>query len=659
MSDYELLPSDIAVFGAILLFVAGQGIYHGWKKQKSTREYLTANRSLSGVPVAMSLLVSFMSAITLLGTPAEIYLYGTGYTAGILSYFWVYPFVTWFFVPVFQPLPLTSAYQYCEWRYNYTLRVLMAMLCIFQTTFYMAVVLIGPALAFEAVNGIPLIATVVGTACICIFYTTLGGMKAVIWTDAFLFMVILIDLIIVIILGTVDSGGFSYVWEVNKADGRLAESIFYFPLDMTARVTFINMVIGGGMNFLGVFVSQTSIQRFVSTRSMKHAKISVILNLPFQLMFLPLVFVCGLVLYAHYNNFLSQLAPPINSTFSPALTFPPYGHDDTKPHYEPYYTSADQILIFFVSEKFGHIPGFMGLFIACIFAGTLSSFSSSLNALIAVTLEDFVKPWRRWRAKRTGNSVYVNDRVDTIAGKMLSVAYGLFAIFLAYLASFMGNFVTMGNTIFGTSGGPMIGALCLGFIYKRSTAWATVGGVLTGFGMGCWVAVGAVIYTDRLDEVLGIYSLSFMWYSTFSFLITILVAILLSEIHRWFSKKERDQSKEIDPALLASFMRPKGWKSIYVQDESDDEEKREIKDGEEGNGTKDETIMTAFTNIGNDTIRYGENDESLNISSINTTNVTADVEVRHRENLRMNNSINDFGFNHDNIHNFATECSHL
>uniref|UniRef100_A0ABM0MG79 Sodium-coupled monocarboxylate transporter 1-like n=1 Tax=Saccoglossus kowalevskii TaxID=10224 RepID=A0ABM0MG79_SACKO len=109
--DYSLLVSDIVVIVAVLLFVACQGIYHGWKAKNTTKDYLTAGRSLSGVPVAMSMLVTFMSAITLLGNPAEVYLYGLGYAAYLFSFIWSYPLVAWFFVPVFHSLPLTSAYE--------------------------------------------------------------------------------------------------------------------------------------------------------------------------------------------------------------------------------------------------------------------------------------------------------------------------------------------------------------------------------------------------------------------------------------------------------------------------------------------------------------------------------------------------------------------
>ena len=72
---------DYIVLVVVLAISAGIGIYYGCtgSKQSTTAEFLMANRQMGTAPVALSLLASFLSAITLLGTPAEIYVYGTQY----------------------------------------------------------------------------------------------------------------------------------------------------------------------------------------------------------------------------------------------------------------------------------------------------------------------------------------------------------------------------------------------------------------------------------------------------------------------------------------------------------------------------------------------------------------------------------------------------
>ena len=95
---------DFAVFGIMLFLSTAIGIYHALTegKQRTTKEFLFANRGMMAIPVASSLIASFMSAITILGVPAEIYIYGTQYWLIIASYVILFPSVALLFVPVFR-----------------------------------------------------------------------------------------------------------------------------------------------------------------------------------------------------------------------------------------------------------------------------------------------------------------------------------------------------------------------------------------------------------------------------------------------------------------------------------------------------------------------------------------------------------------------------
>ena len=69
-------PANYVVFAGMLLTSAVIGIFFWWKGQKNTEEFLMAGRSMGTLPMTLSLVASFMSAITLLGTPAEMYVSG-------------------------------------------------------------------------------------------------------------------------------------------------------------------------------------------------------------------------------------------------------------------------------------------------------------------------------------------------------------------------------------------------------------------------------------------------------------------------------------------------------------------------------------------------------------------------------------------------------
>ena len=104
---------DFAVFGIMLFLSTAIGIYHALTegKRRTTKEFLFANRGMMAIPVTLSLIASFMSAITILGVPAEIYIYGTQYWLIIASYVILFPSVALLFVPVFRAVDISSSYE--------------------------------------------------------------------------------------------------------------------------------------------------------------------------------------------------------------------------------------------------------------------------------------------------------------------------------------------------------------------------------------------------------------------------------------------------------------------------------------------------------------------------------------------------------------------
>lgn len=104
---------DYVVFAAMLLISAIIGIYYAFVGggQKTSKDFLTAGRSMSALPVALSLTASFMSAVTVLGTPAEIYRYGAVFCIFAITYALVVLCSAEIFLPVFYKLGITSTYE--------------------------------------------------------------------------------------------------------------------------------------------------------------------------------------------------------------------------------------------------------------------------------------------------------------------------------------------------------------------------------------------------------------------------------------------------------------------------------------------------------------------------------------------------------------------
>ncbi|VDI28190.1 Hypothetical predicted protein [Mytilus galloprovincialis] len=102
--------ADYVVFGLTLLVSATIGLFYAIKDRNSNneKEFLLAGRNLSVFPVTLSLLSSFISAITLLGTPAEVYKYNTMYWLISIGFVMAATASAHIFIPVFYNLGVTT-----------------------------------------------------------------------------------------------------------------------------------------------------------------------------------------------------------------------------------------------------------------------------------------------------------------------------------------------------------------------------------------------------------------------------------------------------------------------------------------------------------------------------------------------------------------------
>ena len=147
---------NYAVFAAMLLVSAVIGVYFWWRGKRNntnnTAELLMASKSMGTFPVMLSLVASFMSAITLLGTPAEMYVSGTQYLWLVVSYPFVMAATVFIFLPVYDKLDITTSYEYLELRFHKSVRILASACFTLQMVLYMAIVVYAPALALSQVS---------------------------------------------------------------------------------------------------------------------------------------------------------------------------------------------------------------------------------------------------------------------------------------------------------------------------------------------------------------------------------------------------------------------------------------------------------------------------------------------------------------------------
>ncbi|XP_025735053.2 sodium-coupled monocarboxylate transporter 2 [Callorhinus ursinus] len=530
---------DYVVFAALFVISSGIGVFFAIKERKkaTSREFLVGGRQMSFGPVALSLTASFMSAVTVLGAPSEVYRFGASFMLFFIAYALVIILTSELFVPVFYRSGITSTYEYLQLRFNKPVRYAATVIYIVQTILYTGVVVYAPALALNQVTGFDLWGSVFATGIVCTFYCTLGGLKAVVWTDTFQMIVMIVGFLTVLIQGSAHAGGLYNVMEQSTNGSRL--NIFDFDVDPLRRHTFWTISVGGTFTWLGIYgVNQSTIQRCISCKTEKHAKLA----LYFNLLGLWIILVCavfsGLIMYSHFK--------------------------DCDPWTSGIISAPDQLMPYFVMEIFSTMPGLPGLFVACAFSGTLSTVAASINALATVTFEDFVKSC----------FPHLSDKLSTWISKGLCLLFGVLCTSMAVAASLMGGVVQAALSIHGMCGGPMLGLFSLGILFPFVNWKGALGGLLTGITLSFWVAIGAFVYpapdsktwplplstdhcvpsnvTESVPTELPSrppiadtwYSLSYLYYSTVGCLGCIAAGIIISFI------TGHQSSKDIQPLLI-------------------------------------------------------------------------------------------------------------
>ncbi|KAK7111529.1 sodium-coupled monocarboxylate transporter 1-like [Littorina saxatilis] len=451
---------DYIIFAGILIISAGIGFYHAWKdRRKDTlKEFLLAGGNMQTLPVALSLVASFMSAITLLGTPVEMYQYSTMYFYIGIGYLLAMAGAAHIYVPIFYRLKITSAYEYLEMRFGKIVRTAGSLTFVVQMLLYMAIVLYAPSLALNAVTGFPLWGAVASVGIVCTIYTAFGGMKAVLWANCFLVGMILAGLFAVLIRGSMEVGGFTVAWDAMKKSGR----VFFddFRPDPNVRHSFWALVFGGYFTWVAIYgVNQAMVQRACTLPTLRRAQIALWLNVPSLWIILYVGCMIGAVVYAFYSK-----CDPISA-----------GLIDSK----------DQLLPLFVMDVLGDITGLPGLFVACLFSGALSAISSGLNSIAAVILEDVIKAYfakdlKEQRAKRIT--------------QILALIFGAVCLALTYVASLLGNVLQAALSLFGMIAGPLLGLFTLGMIFPWSNKWGALVGLICSLTVTFTMGIGNFIY---------------------------------------------------------------------------------------------------------------------------------------------------------------------
>jgi len=468
---------DYSIFAAYLLLTVPIGTVF-IKGQRNLDEYFLAGRSIGSAIIAMTILASLFSGISFLAAPSEGYANGPIYYLMTLGFFVATPITTLVFLPFYYNSRFFTAYQYLEERFSVHLRTLASASFVVRVLLWLAAATYAPALALEQATGMPLWFSIFNNTTTTEIYTTFGGMRAVIWTDVMQLLVLFGgQLVIVFVAVSKVPGGWSQVVDLGQQGGRLDLS---FSPDPTVRLTLWGLLIGAAfMHLVQMATDQVSVQRYLSAKSLKEAQRGLWLKLWLVLPVSGVFYATGLVLYAFYQVNGDPLAAGK-------------------------ITKADQILPYFVVNE---LPsGLPGLFIAAIYAASMSTISAGINSLTSASLIDFYQ--RLWRRPD------LSEKNQLRIARALTFSYGMLVILLAFLVHRLGTLLEATNKVIGLIGGPLIGLFLLGILFRRATARGALIGWMGGLVLTLWVCFGTQI--------------SFLWYAMTGCIATLIIGYIVS-----------------------------------------------------------------------------------------------------------------------------------
>ena len=429
------------------------------KKNQTTNDYFRGGQRIPWWAAGLSIFATMLSAITYMAIPASAYT--DGWTLFLANtYIIIMPLIVFVFLPFYRRLDVTSAYEYLERRFNLTARLLGSTIFILFQCGRMAVVLYLPALALASVTDLNVETCIVGIGLLCIVYTVVGGIEAVIWTDVVQAIVLIAGAIISIVyLSYQLDGGWGNSIRIASEGGRLFESVDW-SWDLTVASAWVIMIGALFHNLLPYAASQDVVQRYLTTSDERTAAqgiwLNALLSIPAQAAF----FLIGTGLYVFYRQHPERMDVTLHN---------------------------DAVFPFFVVSE---LPlGLAGLIVAGIFSASQSTLSSSMNSIATAYVTDF---YRRLSPTRTDVQCLIAARWVTVIVGMIGI---LVALVLARtdIRSAYETFIQ----ILGLLGGTLSGLFILGIFTRRATGAGAIAGALIS---------AATLFTIRWYQPLQVFA---------------------------------------------------------------------------------------------------------------------------------------------------------
>lgn len=471
MSDFGVL--NWTILGTYLLANMLLGAFLG-RKVNSSRDFFLGDRSIPWWAIGVSVISTYLSALSFLGGPAWAYTDGLSVIAIHLNYPIVILFVITFFLPFFYNSGVASIYEYQEKRFGPTARSVMSLIFMASQTLTSAAVLYATSLVLEFITGIQVEYCILIVTVVALIYTMMGGLAAVIWTDVIQAGILFVGAFIILYALITQmpmpiSEALSNLKDMGKTNA------LDFDFDFTKVTTVWSGVIAMSLFHITVYgANQMMVQRTLAAKNIGDAKKSYLL-MGYVAFFIYFLFILlGVLFYAYFG-----------------------GRE---------FENGNTIILEFATD-YG-LPGLMGILAAAVLAASMSSLDSAFNSMATVTTIDF---YQRYFRKQESDLHYLKaSRIFTVFWAILIVVPAL--MFANTQGSILETLSKLGSYFVGAK----LSMYGLGFFTKQTTEKGLLVGVAAGFVMVWFVAT----QTD----------IAWPWFCAIGGIVNIVVSLVASRL---------------------------------------------------------------------------------------------------------------------------------
>ena len=448
----ELTWLDYLVFFVFVGGVALFGCSFVKKSSKGTDAFTKAEGAIPTWVVGMSIFATFVSSISFLGLPGGSY--AGNWNQLIFSF--TIPIATWLaakiFIPLYRGIGSVSAYQFLEDRYGYWARGYVAICYLLTQVCRVGSILLLLAIPINTMFGWDIGTIIIVTGALTLIYAVLGGISAVVWTDAIQGLILIAGAVVCALILTFGMPeGPGQLFSIAAADHKF--SLGSLSATLREPTVWVVLIYGIFINLQNYGIDQNYVQRYMTAKSTGEAVKATLFG---GLLYIPvsLVFVyIGTALYAYYT---------------------------AQPDLLPAGIAGDKVFPYFIVH--GLSTGLTGLVIASLFSAGMSTVAPSINSSATIVFTDF---YNKIRKKPVANEKKAHMTVLYTASAVVGIAGILIGLAMMKINGVLDAWWKL-SSIF--SGG-MLGLFLLALVHKNPNRVGAILGVALGLCVIAWMSL--------------------------------------------------------------------------------------------------------------------------------------------------------------------------